>query len=904
MVITGTNVTFDDLLKMEVDKNDLLNDELLKEMKSYGSLTLPMEDINNIDITINLADCNNWNLANMTTSLKDSWQATKDAYLVKYKEKITNQIKDLKNTNIKQLLLEQYNIFKNIILSLWEDIKTKYNNVIKFFESNYRKFIILFKKLKGEKLSKDDKSKIKIKIINELKRLGQDAIDMFGIYVIVDIIKCMWNISKNLFGCKKEKINETLKNNNEAKELLNNQELKKSERIGPIINTIVNLIEVFGLLLVISAAINDIIKAEREANEKYLNDSVNDIEKENKKIQNLKNNKQNLSDLSLLENLLNSDNDNKENNKNRNIISICPVYDDSTATSILNSNGYIIEFGKDIENFKISVKNNEKIELEKIIGYINEIPIKSKIQGTVKYLTDRHIVINKNMIFTDEFNNELNVLLNKISSSEKSDVENVMSEFAEKMTNMNNIEILVKDYLNLIYKPIIYGKVDDNTNEETSNYIKINESAEHNHIKLRDDFNNDIKNICGENNVKSYAEKNKLSELKDIILNRKYNFIDDIFNNINEHVNRYYYISKDKNDYIMSDYYLDFMLSEYLDNPYFDKLFNIIKNFYLIRFNIENKNKDELIKKFNNKLKEDNIKNKTYYNIKEDVESGKYENIKKYLETIYPIKYENRLIKINSLSNLYTIINEIKTTKNYNNEKSLKKITNEEHIILLNFINDLKKEYDSYKDIINNISNLYNIINWPNNNDIYINNVKYEHYLFTNDCLNSNTNLNNYEDAKEYYESPSSGLSEAGINSLAYWMKYCGQATLMNCGLPAYWSTGLIILGIPIPLPIILIPMTYINGPISTVIGLGICGIAIAPMMLIVNMSDNCGAALFAINMVIETMKQILTDLKHMQYQSIAIMCKSLIETVDKKIKSTEDEIRDIKKQISLYKNL
>lgn len=905
MVITGTNVTFDDLLKMEIDPKNLLNDELLNEMNSYGSIMpqLPLDDINDIDITIDLSDCNNWNMAYMITSIDDTWKTFKKSYLETQKAALTATIKNLKNT-IKNILISAYNNVKDLIISLYKQIKMEYNNIIKFFESNYRKIVILFKKIKGEKLTSDDKKKAKQKIINELKRLGQDILDMFGIYIIIDTLKGMWAIIKNLFGCKKDKFNAILKSNNEIKELLDNQELKKSKRIGSLIETILNAMNLFGILLATVAAINDCIRAQREADEKYLNDATNDINSENKKIQNYK--KQNLSDLSLLENLFK--NDNNDNDKTENIISICPVYDTANASIITNNNGYIIEFGKDLTHFKINVNINEDITLDKIIGYINDIPIKSKIEGNVTHITDRHIVINKNEKNNEETLNDINSLLASITDSTgKTDIENEMSSIAEKMTNMNNIEILIKDYFNLIYKPIIYGKSNNDVkSEEISEFNKILNITENNHKQLKDKFENDIKQICSADNVTAYAEKNNLNELKDIILNKKYAFIDDIFNNINDNFNKSYYISKDKDDYIMSDYYLEFILSEHLDNPYHDKLFNIIKNFYLVRFELENKNKNELIKKFNNYLNDDKIENKSFNIIKNDIENGKYENIKKYLDELYPATNENKLTRINTLSNLYTIINEIPNNKsNNNNENTLRKITQNECIELLKFINDLQKEYNSYKDVINNISNLYNIINWPQCNDVYVNNYRYEHYLFTSECLNSNKDLNNYENASEDdYNDQLSGISKAGVNSLAYWMKYCSIATLVNCTSPIYWATGLLLLGIPIPMPIILIPMTYINGPVSTVIGLGMCGIAIAPMMLVVNMSDECGAALFAINMIIDMAKQMLIDLKNIQYKSVAIMCEGLIKTINEKIKNTEDEIKNIKQQIALYKNL
>lgn len=168
--------------------------------------------------------------------------------------------------------------------------------------------------------------------------------------------------------------------------------------------------------------------------------------------------------------------------------------------------------------------------------------------------------------------------------------------------------------------------------------------------------------------------------------------------------------------------------------------------------------------------------------------------------------------------------------------------------------------------------------------------------MFTNEKNNvNNTNL---------YDDVLSGISEAQPNKFLYWQKYCAMATLMNCTLPVYWSTGLVLMGVPIPMPIILLPITYIEGRISAVIGLGICGIAISPMMIIINCSDLVGSVLLPINLIIEMAMQILIDFKNIQFKTINITTKPMIEALNNKIKSSQDEIKQLKQQIALYNNL
>lgn len=887
MVITGTNVTIDDILKMEVDKESIVNDAMLKDMKNYGIPSLPLEDLNTTDITIDLSDCNNWNMKNMKTFVSNEWSDFKQNYLWVLKQKKTEDNKS-RNARIKKEFIDIWTKIKEAFIGIWTDIKMQYDNVIKFFVSNYKKITKWFKGLIGKNLTKDEKIKRHKEIKTELKRLGIDIYEMFGIYIIVDFIKHSWNIMKNLFGCKKNAFNDALNRTKELEDFLNEPELKKSKRLSKFINLMPGISQSFGLLLVTTSAIIDIINAQKKINDEQLNDFVEQSKNTNIKLNNI-NQTNDISDLSSLEIEIN----NIEKNNVKNVISICPVYDNDTANIITESNGYIIEFAKNLSNFKINVDVGENVSLNKKIGYINDIPIESKIEGIVTYKTDRHIVIDKNKLNNDEVKNKIDSLITDISNNSKSTTENEINVISEKLMNMTNIEIIIKDYIDLLYKPIVYGNSNDiNTNNQIIPITAdtIYKKIKNDHKILKDNFENDIKHICSADNIKKYTDNDNLQIIKDVIINKKYTFIDDIFKLLNSYNNEQYYVL---DDYNMCDEYLSFLLAEHDNNPYYDKLNTLIKNFYVERYEYENKNKNDLITKFNNYLKEDKIINKSFDIIKNDTQNN--ENIKDYLNELYK-SAENKSTRINILLNLYDIINLI-NNKDSKNDKSLKDITINEANILLNILNDLKTEYNSYKKVINDISELYNIIDWPNYNEVYINNIKYEHYLFTD----STTSLNEIE---EFNEDLTSGISRAQVNSFKYWLKYCTIATAINCTMPTYWATGLNIMGTPILMPIILIPIKYINGKVSGLIGLGICGITIYPMMLIINMSDEIGSAILMINTALEYAKQLLIDTRNIQYNSLSNMCKNLISQLDKKIINTQNKIKDINREIALYKNL
>ena len=302
-------------------------------------------------------------------------------------------------------------------------------------------------------------------------------------------------------------------------------------------------------------------------------------------------------------------------------------------------------------------------------------------------------------------------------------------------------------------------------------------------------------------------------------------------------------------------------------------------------------------------LKETNgIKNKSYSSLKTSLKNNtEFESVKTAIDTIYPDMVENKTGIIKCLTNLYLLINKIDNIKKDSiSEEEFKKITFNESTELFNFINDINVEYNDYKNVLNDFENLFNDVNWPTPMEVYIDNIKYDHYLFTMDLFSDEIPL----DENIGNDDVLSSESAAHPNKLAYWQKYCGIATLVNCMQPQYWATGLLLLGVPIPMPIILIPFTYIDGKVSAVIGIGICGMWILPMMLVINQTDQLNSALIPIYQIIDTTMESLKSFKQMQYKSIKLTTKPMIDTLNKKINGINDEIRELKKQIALYKNL
>ena len=861
------NISIENILKTQIPQpSDILtNNPLLDEMKSYGLTNFPEIEID-ISSVFDISLCDNWNLGALSLQINN--------IITIYKQKIQDAkllLEELKNNlqkeALKEMIKQLWQTIKDQFVQLYESILTRFMPVINYFKSTYRNIVILFKKLKSDRTD-EEKKLIRQKIKNKLKEIGGDIIDMFNLYIIIDFIESSWKVIKNIFGAGKNLWKKIVNCNNNIKELLNENEAD-SRITKEFISIILPLISIIGKLGVIALAIIDCVKAQKELDEQLLNDSS---------IMNEYKSKSSLSNIITNRFIKNDKGDSS-------VVSICPVYDDSDANIIGQHNGYVIEIGNDIQDFFLYVNLNDDITLNQEIGNIKNIPIKSIVEGKVIDIKDRYMIIEKhNVDITpdDILNIEKDILNYDISNDPNS---NEINEISDKLKDMNDIEILVKDYLDLLYEPILYGQCLLNDRIGALNTIDIEIiKVKNKHKKLKKELEDDIQKLCDKDNISNHAENDNLKELTDKILDKKYYVIDSIFNNIKQYENSKLFTVALTNNYKFCDCYMSFLLTKCENNKNYDNLYNLIKKFYIKRFKYEGNNISSLIKKFNKILKDDKIEDLSYEIIlREFKDELTFNNVKKYISSKYTDETNENIV---ALSNLFILISDVKKTNKTQNSESLLTITKNEAVQLLEFINDINIKYNNYKNLLNDIDSCFNYANWPKPMDIYVDNVKYDHYLFVDDASN------NYE---EY------GIQQ---NNIKYWQKYCGLATLINCATPYNWSTGIIIGGTPIMLPIILVPIKYIDGNISTLIGLGICGICIYPMVLIINNTDQFGSILMPINMLLDKAKELLKSMKDINFNTMTLSVKPMIAALNEKIKNTEDDIILIKKQISLYKNL
>ncbi len=156
------------------------------------------------------------------------------------------------------------------------------------------------------------------------------------------------------------------------------------------------------------------------------------------------------------------------------------------------------------------------------------------------------------------------------------------------------------------------------------------------------------------------------------------------------------------------------------------------------------------------------------------------------------------------------------------------------------------------------------------------------------------------DDKKDEYEyTETSTKTRYGVSDFEYWVRYCGVATIVNCMMPGFWATGLVIDGIPIPMPIIYIPQVLISGRVTIVIGMGICGICTLPMILFVNMCDFPGSLIPAINMAIDTLRGLVSMIPSLNMIQVNGMVQGLITVQDQKITELNKQKEEIKQNIT-----
>lgn len=221
-----------------------------------------------------------------------------------------------------------------------------------------------------------------------------------------------------------------------------------------------------------------------------------------------------------------------------------------------------------------------------------------------------------------------------------------------------------------------------------------------------------------------------------------------------------------------------------------------------------------------------------------------------------------------------------------------KRLAERESLILRSLSDKAVKWYLDNDDKINSgeLFEQFKEATWSGKTTIYKDKEPYDFYFITKP--------DDSEKSDNYPYSETSVKSKYGVSDFQYWMKYCAMATLVNCMLPMYWATGIIISGAPVLLPIIYIPILVIPGRVTTVIGIGLCGICPLPMLLFVNLSNMPGSVIPVINLVVDTIRKTATMMMDTPNITIKKTVEGLIEEQDKQINELNKQKKEITDKI------
>lgn len=292
-----------------------------------------------------------------------------------------------------------------------------------------------------------------------------------------------------------------------------------------------------------------------------------------------------------------------------------------------------------------------------------------------------------------------------------------------------------------------------------------------------------------------------------------------------------------------------------------------------------------------------------------------FNNLKKVAgDSVYEYHKGKKYITLNKLYRKEKVLEEFL--------KALQQQTSKEISEITRIVNSALTWYQKNSDDISSgkIFEQYKMILLPPPSIIYHNNIPHDYYL-VQPYAGSPDIMAIDKNSKQPGRPIRADITDANGNPLKnnsvypdtqydpttwmYWLRYCAMATLVNCMIPLYWSTGLVIAGAPVLLPIIYIPIIVIPaGKVTVVIGIGLCGIMPQPMLLFVNQSSIDASMLIPITMILDMLINMLNKFKSMQFKAIEISLKPLITALDNDISDSYDKIEDINYQISMLKTV
>lgn len=781
-------------------------------------------------------------------------------------------------------------------------IKYVYNKGFRLFnkideEDNLENEIIdaSLNKSEQEKRKKERKEKRKQQFKEYLDSIGKYAKEFILSILSIQAIQSLIELFSSLYTMGKDAIESIIKLFKKIKENSNEDEtsdssLNNKEEGFPLWKTIKDVISSIlpsldKLLLMLGIYLLNLNKFKDKGDDHI----ENEISENNLNVDNM--------DTSINDNNIIND----SSVLDPSIYSICPIFETSDLMdNLLNNNGTpnkaIIEINKK-NSYSFNVSINDDVSTNNILGYINNVPINSHISGKVYSIDDNSIEVHDYI--------EYNVGLDKADT------------IIDNFKSLNYIEDFIRDnIIDSLLPNITINKLPKKINEFwelKNNYLNLNTTIYNKLLKRKDDLINDyyneIKNINNEGTIRLYCENDNTDKYLNNVLNIKSKFYKNIIQLFNSDY-EYSRTVKNNSDYKIYTEYLDiFSNLDNSDNTYQQKYKEFLNNILLERFKIEEININDIKIKIN-KICVDcfnkNNQNFDYYTtIDNKFKNSKfdYQSVYDYLNSLNKDNKNDISKNINIITNLFIYVKNlyINNLVGNSNNKTIKyteddiiNLTKSEASQFKKYFSDIIIEYYKLYDICFNDIEKLKEVQWPAGSIIYKNNEPYMYYKFNN--INNDLEVT-YDNANEDF----SGTTNIEVSNIKYWKKYCNLATLLSI---PYLSTGLVLMGAPIPLPIIYIPIVVINTKsLTMVIGLGICGIAIYPMTLFVNTSSEYATIIISMMMILDALKQSFEDQLNDENESLIVIANQLIKELENENIDLEKQILEISKQIDDIKN-
>lgn len=607
------------------------------------------------------------------------------------------------------------------------------------------------------------------------------------------------------------------------------------------------------------------------------------------------------------------------------------------------------------EPYSWNYKNEQSFNVNDILGTVNGVKIYCPFDGTIIGQDKFISVANKKERDVKEYADEIQKLMSSIDMSMPTGTNDDLQRLVDNFDKLNKTRTIIRDYL-------LYTKLPDiplTLTVKTKRKQTLNNlwnSLTKKQKNLSDAFQKQTENITG----KDHVEKSLKADETGGGLNALKSEIEDLNNTFYKNtIDAYEHYLESQNVYCDQESIKSFTLLPYYqqffenmdyddNNEYVKELFRLVGEFISDRQALESLTKDECIEALNEMcksvLKSRWTSKKSYLERFDEVyqtetEKDKREPLYKWLCQLMDCTEETQqTVNFTSLEDLQRSSNNyrrddskdelreklknicrryflVKTVKDTKLESDISTLTEKERQQKL--IDQTKREKfrfnEFYKKIITDYNEALNgtcekafadlrRATITKLQDVYYNGEKYEHYFIESGIIESD---NIFDDPVniEMCDLVSAAHTKTPPTSLKYWLLYCTQATLVHCMLPMYWSTGFVASGAPIQLPVIYVPLYYIGGSVSILLGLGICGIYIYPMILFVNYTIDTRSIIAPINTIIDCVNYMLNDMVTMGKNSIKELAKQKYDSIslqdyDKQIEELDIKILDLKEAI------